>query len=118
MTNLQKHKQLKHKLRKGRVRSVISGTQERPRLSVFRSNAHMVVQLIDDVAGKTLVAASTKDLKATGDKTAQAQSVGKEIATKAQAAGVKAVVFDRGGYRSHCRVKAFAEAAREAGLQF
>jgi large subunit ribosomal protein L18 len=116
--NTQKYKQFKRKLRKGRVRSVISGTAERPRLSVFRSNNHMVVQVIDDVAGKTLAAVSTKDLKVTGDKTAQAQTAGKEIATRAQAVGVKAVVFDRGGYKYHGRVKALAEAAREAGLQF
>lgn len=118
MTNQQQYKQLKRQLRKGRVRSVVSGTANRPRLSVFRSNAHIVAQIIDDETGKTLVAASTQNVKVTGNKTQQAEAVGKEVASKAQAAGIKSVVFDRGGYRYHGRVKALAEAARAGGLQF
>jgi large subunit ribosomal protein L18 len=113
-----KHKQLKHKLRKGRVRSVVSGSASRPRLSVFRSNAHIVAQIINDETGKTLVASSSESLKASGNKVAQATLVGKDIATKAQVAGVKVVVFDRGGYKYHGRVKALADAAREGGLEF
>lgn len=116
--NKQQSKILKRQLRKGRVRSVVSGTTSRPRLSVFRSNTHIVAQVIDDVTGKTLVASSSATLKATGNKVAQAIAVGKDIATKAQAAGLKAIVFDRGGYKYHGRVKALADAAREAGLQF
>ncbi len=112
------HKQLKHQLRKGRVRSVISGTASRPRLSVFRSNAHITAQVIDDQTGKTLATSSTSTLKVTGNKVEQAAAVGKDIAAKAQAAGVKAVVFDRGGYKYHGRVKAVADAARESGLNF
>ncbi len=112
------HKQLKHQLRKGRVRSVISGTPSRPRLSIFRSNTHISAQIIDDETGKTLATSSTTNMKASGNKVEQAVAVGKDIAAKAQAAGVKAVVFDRGGYKYHGRVKAIADSAREAGLQF
>ena len=118
MTNKQQHKQLKHQLRKGRVRAKVSGTDARPRLAVFRSNSQIYAQLIDDVTGKTLAASSSVTLKATGDKTSQAQAVGKSIAEQAVAKGLKAAVFDRGGYKYHGRVKALADAAREAGLQF
>ena len=104
-----------------RVRKNVGGTPVRPRLAVYRSLSHIYAQVIDDEAGKTLVAASDmeKDLKATpGNKTARAKAVGATVAQKAQAAGVTQVVFDRGGNRYHGRVKALAEAARDAGLQF
>jgi len=103
------------------VRKSVSGTAERPRLSVFRSNKDIYVQLIDDVAGKTLVSASSKDkdIKAQkATKVALSNLVGKAVATKAAAVGIKTVVFDRGGYLYHGRVKAVAEGAREGGLQF
>lgn len=106
---------------KWRVRSKISGTADKPRLSVFRSNKGISVQLIDDKAGKTLAAASylDKDISATkGPKLEQSATVGKAIAEKAKAAGIEAVVFDRGGYLYHGRIKALAEAAREGGLKF
>ena len=106
-----------------RVRKKISGTPQRPRLNVFRSLNHIYAQVIDDVAGITIVAASTLDeslkdsLKGGGNKEA-AKAVGTLIAKKAQEKGVKTVVFDRGGYLYHGRVKELAEAAREAGLDF
>ncbi|EKB58578.1 50S ribosomal protein L18 [Falseniella ignava] len=109
----------RNKLRKKRhqrIRNKISGTAECPRLSVFRSNTNTYAQLIDDVAGVTLVSASSQDEK--GTKTEQAQAVGKAIAVKATEKGIKEVVFDRGGYAYHGRVKALAEAARENGLEF
>jgi large subunit ribosomal protein L18 len=101
-----------------RVRVSMSGTPERPRLAVYRSLNHLYAQLIDDGASKTLAAASTVDLKAKGNGMAEAARVGKEIAAKAKAAGVKQVVFDRGGFLYHGRIKALADAAREAGLVF
>jgi large subunit ribosomal protein L18 len=105
-----------------RIRKIVAGTAERPRLSVFRSNSNISVQLIDDAKGVTLVAASSldKDLADAqkGNKTEQAKLVGKLIAEKATKAGIEAVVFDRGGYLYHGRVKSLAEAAREAGLKF
>ncbi len=110
-------KQRRHR----RVRKHVSGTTARPRLAVFRSNKHIVAQVIDDSTGRTLAAASTieKDLKggATGNKDAAA-AVGKRVAERAKAAGVNTVVFDRGGVRYHGRVAAVAEAARQAGLEF
>lgn len=102
-----------------RIRKKVSGTAERPRLAVFRSLNHIYAQVIDDVNGKTLAAASTteKDLKGkTGGNVEAAQTVGKAIAERAQAAGVSQVVFDRGGYVYHGRVKALLDATREAGL--
>jgi large subunit ribosomal protein L18 len=106
-------------LRKGRIRSVVSGTAERPRLSVFVSSRHVSAQLIDDTAHKTLAAVSTIGSKtATGTLTEKAAWVGSEIATKAKAAKVTAVVFDRGGRQYHGRVEALARAAREKGLEF
>jgi large subunit ribosomal protein L18 len=102
-----------------RVRKYVSGTAERPRLVVFRSNRGIGAQLVDDNAGKTLAAASWLDVRdAKGAKTEQAAEVGKLLADKAKAAGVKTAVFDRGGYLYHGRVKALADAAREGGLQF
>jgi len=102
-----------------RIRKKVSGTAERPRLAVFRSLNHIYAQVIDDVNGKTLAAASTteKDLKGkTGGNIEAAQTIGKTIAERAQAAGVSQVVFDRGGYVYHGRVKALLDATREAGL--
>jgi large subunit ribosomal protein L18 len=102
-----------------RVRNNVSGTAERPRLNVFRSNAHIYAQLIDDVAGVTLASASSLDKEvSTGDKTENAKAVGKLIAERGTAKGIKVVVFDRGGYLYHGRVAALAEAARENGLEF
>ena len=102
-----------------RVRGKVRGTSERPRLVVFRSNRGIEAQLVDDVGAKTLAAASwlhVKDFK--GGKAEQAAEVGKLLAANAKAAGIEAVVFDRGGYLYHGRVKALADAAREGGLRF
>lgn len=102
-----------------RVRGKISGTAARPRLNVFRSNANIYAQLIDDVAGVTLASASALDKEISGgNKTEQAQAVGKLVAERATEKGIKEVVFDRGGYLYHGRVAALAEAARENGLEF
>jgi len=101
-----------------RVRGRITGTAERPRLFVFRSNRGIFAQLIDDDSGKTLASASWLGMAPKGDKTSQAGEVGKAIAAKAKAAGIETVVFDRGGYLYHGRVKALAEGAREGGLSF
>ncbi len=106
-----------------RVRKKISGTAERPRFNVFRSLKHIYAQIIDDTTGNTLVAASTLDsaLKSNvsnGGNKDSARAVGKLIAEKAQDKGIKLVVFDRGGYIYHGRVKELADAAREAGLEF
>ena len=105
-----------------RIRKKLQGTAERPRLNVYRSLNHIYVQVIDDLHGKTLVAASTaegkKEARHTGGNVASAKAVGKTIAERAKAKGVTKVVFDRGGYLYHGRVKALADAAREAGLQF
>ncbi len=102
-----------------RVRKKVSGTTARPRLVVTRSSRHVFVQVVDDVAGRTLVSASTMeaDLRSSGgDKTAKARKVGELVAKRAKDAGVEAVVFDRGGNRYHGRVAAIADGAREAGL--
>ena len=102
-----------------RVRGKISGTAARPRLNVFRSNANIYAQLIDDVAGVTLASASTLDKEVSkGTKTEQAVVVGKLVAERAVAKGISEVVFDRGGYLYHGRVKALADSARENGLKF
>ena len=103
-----------------RIRSKVTGTAERPRLAVFRSVAHIYAQVIDDSAGKTLVSASSvdKDGKTNGGNIAAAKAIGKLVAQRAQDKGIKSVVFDRGGYQYHGRVKALADAAREAGLEF
>ncbi len=102
---------------KARIRGKISGTAQRPRLSVFRSNKAIYVQVIDDLAGTTLVAASSKGI-ADGTKTEIAAKVGEQIAKKAQEKGITEVVFDRNGYLFHGRVKSLADAARKAGLKF
>jgi large subunit ribosomal protein L18 len=102
-----------------RIRRKLTGTTERPRLSVHRSLNHIYAQVIDDQTGETLVSASTLALKAkTGGNVAAAKEIGKTIAEKAVEKGVKKVVFDRGGYLYHGRIKALADAAREAGLEF
>lgn len=109
------------KKRHGRVRAKLSGTEVRPRLNVFRSNKHIYAQLVDDVKGVTLASASTLDkevsLESTGNLDA-AVKVGELVAKRAVEKGIKAVVFDRGGYLYHGRVKALADAARENGLEF
>jgi large subunit ribosomal protein L18 len=102
-----------------RVRARVIGTQERPRLNVFRSLNHIYAQVIDDTLGHTLVAASTLDKEvAEAPKISQAEAVGKLVAERAKAAGISKVVFDRGGYLYHGRVKALADSAREGGLDF
>ncbi|MFL6031026.1 MAG: 50S ribosomal protein L18 [Gaiellaceae bacterium] len=103
-----------------RVRGKVRGTAERPRLAVFRSNHGIFAQLVDDDAGKTLAAASWVGLPKSfqGDKTEQATEVGKRLAEAAKKAGIEGVVFDRGGYLYHGRVKALADGAREGGLTF
>ena len=105
---------------KKRIRSKIFGTAERPRLVVFRSNANLYAQLVDDAKAHTLAAASTteKELNKAVSNIEGAKQVGQLIAKRAQAKGVKVVVFDRGGYLYHGKIKALADAAREAGLQF
>ena len=121
MTISTKKKQQARVRRHYRVRKKVRGSATRPRLAVFRSSKHITAQVIDDVTGRTLAAASTheKDLRtgATGNKTAAA-SVGRLVAERAKAAGVSQVVFDRGGFLYHGRVAALADAAREAGLEF
>ncbi len=113
-TNAQRLK--RHK----RVRGKISGTPERPRLNVFRSETNIYAQIIDDVAGKTLVSASSleKSFEGSGSNCEGAKKVGQKLAEKAKAAGITTVVFDRGGYVYHGRVAALAEGAREGGLEF
>lgn len=101
-----------------RIRRKIKGTTERPRLSIYRSNKAIYCQVIDDVKGITLAAATSHNTDCSGAGMEQAVAVGKLIAERAVAAGVKAVVFDRGGYLYHGRVKALADSAREGGLQF
>ncbi len=105
-----------------RIRVTLGGSSSRPRLSVFRSLQHIYAQVIDDVAGTTLAAASTNepDVRGSrhGNKTDQARAIGKAIAERAKEKGISTVVFDRGGYQYHGRVKALADGAREAGLEF
>jgi len=102
-----------------RIRRRLSGSSERPRLAVFRSLSHIYAQVIDDTKGHTLVTASSNEKNGVnGGNVAGAKAVGKLVAERAQATGIAAVVFDRGGYLYHGRVKALAEAAREAGLKF
>jgi large subunit ribosomal protein L18 len=113
------HKQKNRAQRKGRIRSVVSGTPERPRLSVYISNLHITAQLIDDTTHKTLGYATTVGQKTVkGTKTERAIWVGEEIAKQAKAAKVKTIAFDRGGKIYHGRVAALADAARKAGLEF
>ena len=121
MNTQEKNRKLER--RKRRVRKSVIGTNDRPRLNVFRSRSHIYAQIIDDLRGHTVAAASTLDgslrktLKSTGS-IEGAKAVGKLIAERAKAAGIEKVAFDRAGFAYHGRVKALAEAAREAGLQF
>lgn len=103
-----------------KIRGKVKGTADRPRLSVFRSNEHIYAQLIDDINGKTVASASSKEktFSASGNKVEQAKAVGMALATKAGAAQISDVVFDRNGFLYHGRVKALAEGAREGGLKF
>jgi large subunit ribosomal protein L18 len=113
-------KEARRKKIRNRIRGKISGTAERPRLSVYRSNKDIYVQLIDDTKGITLVAASTrdKDFQRSGTKVEQSKTVGVHAAKKAAEKGISTVVFDRSGYLYHGRIKAVAEGAREGGLKF
>ena len=108
----------KKERRKNRIRAKVSGSSTRPRLAVFTSNQHISAQVIDDLTGHTLTAATEAEAKATGNKTERAAKVGELIAEKALKAKVTEVVFDRGGKLYHGRVKALAEAARAKGLKF
>ena len=120
LTQLSKNAKRRHV--HDRIRKKVMGTSERPRLNVYRSLNHIYVQLIDDLKGQTLVSANStegkKGERTTGGNVAVAKNVGKTIAERAKAQGITKVVFDRGGYIYHGRVKALADAAREAGLQF
>ncbi|MBC6427281.1 MAG: 50S ribosomal protein L18 [Ekhidna sp.] len=100
------------------IRRKISGTAEKPRVSVFKSNKAIYAQLIDDVGGKTLASASTKEIGKEGLNVAIAKEVGKKLAENAKVAGIKNVIFDRSGYKYHGRVKSLADGAREGGLEF
>ena len=114
-----RHKRLRRSRRRRGIRKRIFGTPEQPRLSVYRSAKHIYAQVIDDVSGRTLAAASTVEQKLeAGGNVAAAQQVGKALAERAQSAGLQKVALDRGGFRYHGRVKALADAAREGGLQF
>lgn len=116
---LKPHEMTPRQKRQRRVRARVIGTAERPRLNVFRSLNGIYAQVIDDTKGHTLVAASTLDKDvAEAPKTEQAKAVGKLVAERAKAAGISKVVFDRGGYLYHGRVKALADSAREGGLDF
>lgn len=117
MSNLAK-KLLNRSLRKNRVRAKVTGTAERPRLSVTISNLHVSAQLIDDESGRTIAAATTVGAKATGSMSEKAATVGTDIAKKAVKAKIKAVVFDRNGRQYAGRLKALADAARKEGLEF
>ncbi len=114
-------KQLRRQKLRWRIRTTVSGTAQKPRLSVFRSNKDIYAQLIDDSAGHTLAAASSREadiFKADGAKIEKSASVGKLLAERAKAAGIETCVFDRGGYLYHGRVKSLADGAREGGLKF
>ena len=116
LTKTQRRKRIKN-----RIRKVVSGTEARPRLSVFRSNKEIYAQIVDDVTGKTISAASSRDKAITstkGTKIEIAALVGKSLAEKSKKAGVESISFDRGGYLYHGRVKALADGAREGGLKF
>ncbi len=112
-----KQKQTRRARVKRSIRGKIYGTSERPRLTVFRSNAHIYAQLIDDLAGHTLAAASSLEDGLEGSPKEVSKAVGAQLAERARAAGIERAVFDRNGYRYHGRVKALAEGAREGGLQ-
>jgi large subunit ribosomal protein L18 len=111
-------KQILRQKRKKSIRKTLSGTVERPRLSVFRSNKNMSAQIIDDTIGKTLVGLSSRTLKTKGTKSTIAAEFGKVFAEEAKKKNITKVVFDRAGFKYHGRVKAFADSAREGGLNF
>lgn len=113
-----KAKTVRRTRRKRGIRKRVAGTPERPRLTVFRSSKHIYAQVVDDLDGKTVVSASSVQLKQTGGNAAGAEEVGKAVAEKAKAAGIDQVAFDRNGFRYHGRIKALADAARKAGLKF
>jgi large subunit ribosomal protein L18 len=119
MIRKEEKKEIRSRIHK-RIRRKLAGTTERPRLAIFRSVAHIYAQLIDDSKGATLVSASSvdKDGRTNGGNVAAAKAIGKLVAERAKEKGVTKVVFDRGGYPYHGRVKALADAAREAGLEF
>ncbi|HXB72247.1 MAG TPA: 50S ribosomal protein L18 [Candidatus Acidoferrales bacterium] len=119
MINKIEKKEVRHRIHR-RIRRKLSGTSQRPRLAVFRSVAHIYAQVIDDTEGKTLVSASSVDKggRTDGGNVTAARAIGKLVAERAKEKGIKSVVFDRGGYVYHGRVKALADAAREAGLEF
>ncbi len=117
----QKQKQVRRSRRRTGIRKRVIGTPTKPRMSVYRSLNHIYVQVVDDMAGTTLAAASTRDKGFSADATgnaAAAEAIGVVIAERASAAGIKAVAFDRGGFRYHGRVKALGDAARKGGLEF
>ena len=120
--NKQKHKTIRRGRRRIGIRKRVIGTSVRPRLSIYRSLNHMYAQIIDDLTGTTLAAASTRDkglkIDGTSGNASAAAVVGTSLAEKAKAAGIATVTFDRGGFKFHGRVKALADAAREAGLKF
>jgi large subunit ribosomal protein L18 len=123
MSDKNKDKHIRLQRRKWSIRARVFGTAERPRLSVFRSDKHIYAQIIDDIAGKTLAAASStaKEVRGespNGGNVAAAKQVGKTIAERAKSAGILKVAFDRGGRKYHGRIKALADAAREGGLSF
>lgn len=111
------HRKTKAEKRKLRVRAKVQGTAERPRLHVFRSNKHMYLQVIDDAQGKTVAAVSSLRAKLTGNKTEQAKQITEQLVEKLKSNKVKKVVFDRGSYKYHGRVKIVAETMREQGVQ-
>ena len=117
MNSKQQHRIMRHR----RIRAKIKGTKERPRVSVFKSNRHIFVQLVDDESGKTIISSkvvSAKKTKIKGSKSDKAIEIGKNVAEKAKTAGIIEVVFDRGGYKYHGRIKAFAEGLRRGGVKF
>lgn len=117
MSKISKLKAEKRSRRKGRIRSKVSGTFERPRLSVFKSNKFLYAQFIDDDSGKTLVSGSTKEIES-GSELEKAKKLGKTLAEEALSKKISKIVFDRGGYLYTGKVKAFADSAREGGLSF
>ncbi len=118
MKSASKQKRIKRQIRHNRIRARIFGTAKKPRLSVFKASRHIYAQLIDDSSGKTLASASSLEIKSKKKKSEVAAEVGRLIAGKALEKKIQQVVFDRGGFAFHGRVKALAEAARETGLQF
>jgi large subunit ribosomal protein L18 len=119
MINKPEKKEIRNRIHQ-RIRRKLSGTPQRPRLAVFRSVAHIYAQVIDDIEGRTIVSASSVDKggKTNGGNVAAAKSIGKLVAERARDKGIKSVVFDRGGYQYHGRIKALADAARAGGLEF